>query len=1379
MSKPRAACSHGMPQATQSPPFPPFEDLDALAASDTPSAGSAWWITYQAVEHVFSAIAHSDQRTGAPLPRPLTEILRDIRSITASGSRPFPHDCLLHVAEFVTDSLEHLLDRHRHRVVRSHEQLPFHQLREVDNRSMAWLARQPGRNIREKLSGRTHAMGVKRDFSADTTENRLLRSFAKIFVRRAIHRLSYADAYDAAPDDIKRIRRIEDCVRLCDDRMRRSGLADVPPLTRLQPNNVLLGDPHYSRIFRAWKWLRDDEEALRDSWAATLHRARIVLCWMVASRLATCERVVVPETLGRVRSGRTDDRIFGVELLDSSGDEPSWLPNAPLELLVVPSGSNDAAFRIRLSLEREAVKAHIATLYGDGLLKESSDSALTFKIQSRADHLQPRRGVGVVIAGSAASLRNVDRVYADVAGLVELSSQIAGLIIERCRIDSRMEKTTPVAPNVADNARIGIELSKTSIHANDNYPIPLLVSPWALALDLPEDSGDFEWLDGRVDRECVIGILGHSLWATGDLLDADEQTDAGMLVLASGRIVGNLASELDVPSDARVAYTVPDAVDEFSQRNLRSVFAGAFHRPVPVWRSVAAATALLTSTGERSPRAGESVVIVDTEFSGVSLTVLTARYNEKLARIHPASHGIYWERKPPLHPDEQLEMLGWPHVLRAYARMLVARALGSHARNVQDRIVDHLLRSGQIATLVAQGGSIFVQAVLDTERSSEVIELFDDPEWFDDAVARWTKRIDTSMKSAVATLPKARIVLIGGPCAYSRLSGCEQRTGRIKVFNETKGVGIIVPVGSTDKVYFQAGSWASGRSPRLDDLVEFEIGKGQKGLEATRVRLAHRPNQWLQRQARVTPQQLARGARECLLRFDSETPVWREWLPELYLEVVRDGHFGEIPLLVRGTFVDPFLGESIKFTVPETLTLGRGHRWFSFPLLVGQQDRRPIAWEARLDSSSFPLVSDIRVLLKLAYRYGLDNSYELVVEPELPEGAPFSRIEARWVRGGESMREYGPRDCPHFCVGTWEHRSEERFVEFAKKLIELDESDLERVLAAIHSPSRRNHDELVWQERRARALYGVTKDCWSQGRSAKAAGIDLRNVLPQFCNTLLAASKQFPGAFELLALLHEDAPESVVDRILSADEEAADNRDLYKKTSTMMAMLVGDGVGRRVLLLERLLSRLRRYTEVDTYDLALAGMTMRALGNAAWRHPAFVTALAMYPGAVDQILGQCRRSLQNLLIHIPLSISSEEDRQQFVNRSGSSNLRMVRDAHIVPPEDECKRIVGRVLGTPFRDGCELLLALLRIEPSNLAVALLRSGSASADSLAKVVRQIDARFAALGVAVPWRVQLNVEIPNELHRMSKVAFALNSYMSKGAGTNLVRVTGVDTD
>lgn len=1316
------------------PPLLPFDDLEALAAADTPSIASAWWITHQVSEHVFSAIAQSDPRTGASLPRPVTEILRDVRAVTVAGSRPFPHDRLLYTADFVAGSLGHLIDRHRHRIVRSHEQLPFHKLREVDIRSMAWLARQPGRSIREKLSGRTHALGVKRDVSADTTENRLLQSFAKLFAQRASNRLAYAGAYDGAPADLERIQRMEDCVRLCDERMRRSELADVPLLTRTQPNNVLLSDPHYSRIFRAWKWLRDDEEALRESWGAALNRVRILLCWMVASQLSA-RRVVITETLCRVLSGRGDDQKFGVELLDSTGSEPSWLLNPPLEFLTLPLGNNDAPFRIRMSVEGECIIVHIATLSREGPLKESSASTLPFEVRASADYLQPQRGIGIVIDGGDVSLRDVNRVHADIAGLAALSIAIAQQILQRCRVDPRIEKSSWVPPRIANGARIGIELGNTSLHASNENPIPLAAAPWALALNLPKDTGDFEWLDGRGDQEFVVGTSGQSWWAIGDILDVDEQADTGMVALAADRVLNNLASELDVPGDVRIAYAVPDAVDEFSQRSLRSAFATSFHRPVPVWRSIAAAMAWVSAAGERGPHRNESIVVVDTEFSGVSLTVLTARYDEKLDRIQPDSHGIYWERKPPLPPDEQLDVLGWPNVLRAYARMLVARALDSRNPDQQERIVDDLLRTGQISTLVAQGGSIFARVVSEGVKSFDVIEIVNDPEWLDDAVTRWSERIDKYVRSAHSIVRKARVVLIGGPCAFSRFSTFEPILGRIKVFNETKGAGIIVPEGCADKVYFQVDSWARGRSPRLNDLVTFEIQKGRKGPEAKRVRLASRPNPWLQGQTRVTPQQLAVGARECLLRFDCGIPAWREWLPELSLEVVRDGHFGELPLLERGTFVSPFLGESVQFIVSETLTLGRGHRWFLFPLLVGQQDRRPMAWEARLDSPSFPLDHDVRVRLKLAYRYGLENSYELVVEPESPKTAPFTRIEAKWVKGGNAASTGSKQEVPIFCTAPWTAEDAKTFVSAASNLARLSD------------------------EKFGRFLFAVCRGIWSQGRSIATAPLEVQQAFSGFRASLLLALGQMrtlnihklPRVLEILALLHEDAPESIVSQLLSLDDEAADNRDLYKKTAAMIAMLVGDGTGDREFLLERLLARLRRYTDVDTFDGALAGVTMRALGNAVWRHPDLITTLAAHPGAVGQILGQCRRSMKNLVMRVPLNVASEEERKQVAGR----------------------------LGTPFRDSCELLLALLRVESSNPAVASLQRGSSSADSFAKTVRQIDARFIALGVEVPWRVQLNLELPSELHRMSRVAFALNSYLSREVGTNLVRVAGVETD
>ncbi len=1339
MKKARGVRSNNAPKAAAlPPPLPPFEDLDKLAADETPSLASAWWITHQASEHVFAMIARGDPRTGAPLARPLTEILTAIgAAIATGGSRPFPCDRLLIAAEFAAGSVEHLLDHHRHRILRTHEQLPFHQIREVDTRSMAWLARQPGRNIREKLSGRTHALGVKRAASVDTTENRVLRSFAKFLVQRASRRLEFTGAYDGTSDDNERIRRMKDCVRLCDDRMRRSELADVPVLTRMQPNNVLLSDPHYSRVFRAWKWLRDDEEALRRSWADALQRAGTLLCWMVAAQIASHERVTIADTLGRVRTGWDDDHKLGVEVLGAADTGVEWFLNPLLCLLVLPAGSDDRAFRIRITLAGEFLIAKIAMLDGEGILDESPVSSPSFEIRALPDHLKAGRGIGISIAGLGIA-------HADIAGLAPIAMQMARQILQCCGVNSRAEKYgLPAHPVIATGARVGIELGNTSLHVSGETVIPLTVASWALALDLPGDGDGFEWLDGRAGREFVIGASDRSLWAIGDVIDANEQADPGMIALAAEHMLGRVASELALPADARIAYAVPDAVDEFSQRSLRSAFGASFHGPVPVWRSVAAAMAWVSVTGEQAPHPNQSIVVVDTEFGGVSLTVLTARYNNALALAHPTSQGLYWERKPPLPPDEQLEQLGWPHQLRAYARWLVARELEALEPELQERIVDDLVRSGKIAELAEKGGSIFVQVPSDPHMAPGAVELFDDPEWFDHMVERWIRRLGDSVGEvlAEARIGQARRVMIGGPCAYTPSGEIGGQTGRIKSFHEAKGFGFIAPDGGGNDLFFHVNSWVSDRHPRVGDPVEYEIGSGKKGPEAKHVSPVPRLAEWLRRNPHVSSLELALGARECLLRLDSGSFTWREWLPELSLEVVRDGHFGKLPLLRDGKSFDPFLGRAMEFEVPETLTLACGQAWFSFPLLVGQQGHRPIPWEARLDSPAFPLDHDVRARLTLSYRYGLDNSYELVVTPASPKDAPFARIEAKWIRGGEATATGTSKETLEFCAGSWAD----------------DDVPKEKFLSATRDLAR------LSDERFQKFLFGVTRACWGRGRSCAAAPWDIRQAFPDFRDVLLyevnrtptLSIKQELPALDVLTLLHEDAPVKLIEILLQFDDEAADTADLYKKASTMMAMLVGDGTGERARLLMALLERLKRHTNADTFDGPLAGITMRALGNAAWRHPDFIFALPVNPGAITQIIAQCRRSLQNLMTRVPFDVTSEEN---------------------------CWKVV-RQLGTPFRDSCEMLLALLRVDPSNPEVAPILCGSPSANALAKAVRQLDARFAAIVRRFPaidvdgfWRVGLEVDLPEELGRMSPVAFALNSYLTKGAGANLVRVTEV---
>jgi cold shock CspA family protein len=706
-----------------------------------------------------------------------------------------------------------------------------------------------------------------------------------------------------------------------------------------------------------------------------------------------------------------------------------------------------------------------------------------------------------------------------------------------------------------------------------------------------------------------------------------------------------------------------------------------------------------------------------------------------LKREHPTSHGIYWERKPPLPPDEDLGILGWPHVLREYAHHIVDHALAFLSENQKNYIIDDLLRTNMITKLVNHGESIFIQIPSNNSAATVVVELFEDSNRFDKYLDEWINRILDGIDAAQKTVTVKHVLLTGGIFGYDRFKKSQQFTGRIKRYDQDKGFGFIA-IDKNDKELFFHCSSVQKDSPQLkaDDHVVFDIGNGKKGDEAQNVEVISPFVPWLRGRNRITisPSLLALGARECLLRLDTECVTWQEWLPELSLELIRDGHYGELPLLEHGMFIDPFLGKKEQFTIPEKLTLQSGKKWFSFPLLVGRYDRLPIAWEARIESSAFPLDCNLEVELQLSYRYGLENSYELSVVPVKKDKAPFERIAAKWMKGSilenTSIDASSSNKSFTFQPSPWSSEESEKFVSATQSLARIDNENF------------------------GRFLFAVTRSCWSQGRSIATAPSNVQRVFPSFRDSLLhlvsqsalQTLQQAPRILEILVLLHVDAPIELIDLLLHIDDDAKDDES-SKKILDLMGNLVGDGCSERAALLKRLLYHLERHTNSYTFKPALAGMSIRAISNAAWRHPQFTTSLTEELGAMKLIIGQCQRSLNNLLRKVPAEIVNENKRTEVTNRDG----------------------------TLFRDTCELLLALLRIDQSNPEVTLLKPSSSTAYALAKVIRQLDARFVATGIQIRWRVQLNVNVDEVLHRMSPVAFTLNTYLAEGAGSNLVQI------
>ena len=186
-------------------------------------------------------------------------------------------------------ALRFLEQRTRTRTIRGHSLVRLDQLREIDGASMEWLARQPGRTPREQLGSNRRMLGVVRWQSADTIENRLARALCIRLTEIAVQRLVAGNLPQPVAETLEAVRTV------CERILGQSGWNRIRHEIPTSPNNVLFGDPHYSRLWRAWRWLASSEEAAGRDWMAQQRLVATALFWAVVAGLCGDETIQVVE----------------------------------------------------------------------------------------------------------------------------------------------------------------------------------------------------------------------------------------------------------------------------------------------------------------------------------------------------------------------------------------------------------------------------------------------------------------------------------------------------------------------------------------------------------------------------------------------------------------------------------------------------------------------------------------------------------------------------------------------------------------------------------------------------------------------------------------------------------------------------------------------------------------------------------------------------------------------------------------------------------------------------------------------------------------------------------------------------------------------------
>ena len=559
-----------------------------------------------------------------------------------------------HTKEAVLAIMEHTRDK----ILREHAMLPIHAAREVDSSSIQWLSRQPGRTLREKLSGKPYMKAVRRRTSVDTSENRLLRAFLcrleQILIERQnIFSTENEETCEELLVYLQRWLRIEE-------------VAEIGVWGNLPPNNTLLQDKHYRKIWDGWLWLQAiDEQIIEDS--ERVHKDILtVIYWNTVSLLKASGRLrIVQQPVG----------------LDY--DDFSIVPKLPVQGYLFPAPESKIKGKIKfikpdklfgfitsedgldlffhqsnlsrkLDINTLTAGDEVCFVIGSNRHGECADNItipagiilIDFNLTGDKWHIQvgEEKSFLEIISGNLVieqAQGTKKKLKIESATFKDLPKTILSLITDisfECyeptynqtdliRMDSSIVDLCSIRPTFTN-----------STGSQTNLPFRLLQQIWT------HEDGTKQTVD--CGSAMAIALGGHietvSMWSLFSHSSAMSDTTKNR---ASMFFVKKLSDYIKAD---KLTYLVPDWGNDFDLEGIRKSVNFYFEESTPLPKSIAAIFAWQSSKKfiQDKVKDKDFVLVIDSFDDGISITLIQAKYNQDLAKILPDTQGISWERHP-------------------------------------------------------------------------------------------------------------------------------------------------------------------------------------------------------------------------------------------------------------------------------------------------------------------------------------------------------------------------------------------------------------------------------------------------------------------------------------------------------------------------------------------------------------------------------------------------------------------------------------------------------------------------------------------------------------------------------------------------------------
>nr|WP_314387845.1 hypothetical protein [uncultured Fusobacterium sp.] len=150
----------------------------------------------------------------------------------------------------------------------------------------------------------------------------------------------------------------------------------------------------------------------------------------------------------------------------------------------------------------------------------------------------------------------------------------------------------------------------------------------------------------------------------------------------------------------------------------------------------------------------------------------------------------------------------------------------------------------------------------------------------------------------------------------------------------------------------------------------------------------------------IKEKDLSLGKDEIIGKIKNNQKLWNEYLPNLTLETIKNGHFYNLDLIKENEDVDVIFGVEQEININEDLVLPKDMGVIKFPLYSQDSNNKKLYF-LEIRSELFPLKENLVGNLKVIYSYGSKEPYKIKLEAN---GIDSSKFSTKWTENIDKLK---------------------------------------------------------------------------------------------------------------------------------------------------------------------------------------------------------------------------------------------------------------------------------------------------------------------------------------------------------------------------------------